>query len=157
MPVNRGKDFENKFKEDFQKIPNSHVERIYDNVSGYKSIRGRSDFITYLYPNQYFIECKAHYGNTFPWSEYRQYDDMLEVAGIPGIRSGVVLWMIDHSLVVYLPVKTVEAMKQDGRKSFHIKDTDDGKYRIFSIPSIQKRVFMDSDYSVLKTLLRDGD
>lgn len=156
MGISRGKQFEDKLKEDFSKIPGSHIERLYDVMTGYKSMRSRSDFVAYVYPNQFWIECKSHYGNTFPFSGYRQYDDMLEVAGIKGIRSGVVLWMIDHDCVIYLPVRTVEKMKADGKKSFNIKDLDSDKYRIIKIPSIKRRVYMDSDYSVL-TSLEEGD
>ncbi len=156
MSLSKGKQFENKLKSDFSKIPGSHIERIYDNVSGYKSIRGRSDFIGYIFPNMFFIECKSHLGNTFPFSELRQYNDLLEVSGIKGIRSGVVLWMIDHDVVVYIPVSTVKLMKADKKKSFNIKDLDNDKYRIINIPSKKKRVFMDSDYSVL-THLREGE
>ena len=156
MGISKGKEFEAKVKEDFSKIPDSHIERIYDNVSGYRSIRGRSDFVAYIYPNQFWIECKSHYGNTFPFSELGQYNDLLEVAGIKGIRSGVVLWMIDHDIVVYLPVKTIESMKKDGKKSFNVKDIDNGIYRIIMIPSKKKRVYLDSDYTILTTL-EEGD
>lgn len=104
----------------------------------------------------FFIECKSHLGNTFPFSELRQYNDLLKVSGIKGIRSGVVLWMIDHDVVVYIPVSTVKLMKADKKKSFNIKDLDNDKYRIINIPSKKKRVFMDSDYSVL-THLREGE
>lgn len=153
---NYGKEFENKVKTDIQKIPNSHIERIYDSVSGYKSISGRSDFVFYWYPNQYWLETKSHRGNTFPWSDLRQYNALLEVANIKGIRSGVILWMIDHDTVIYLPIITVKKMKEDGKKSFHIKDLNNSNYRIIQIPSKKKRIFMDSDYSVLKNL-QEGD
>lgn len=156
MALSRGKQFENKLKADFSKIPGSHIERIYDNVSGYKSIRGRSDFIGYIFPNMFFIECKSHKGNTFPFSELRQYDDLLEVSGIHGIRCGVVLWMIDHDLVVYLPISTVKQMKGNNKKSFNVKDLANDDYRIINIPSKKKRIFMDSDYRIL-TELEDGE
>ena len=152
MGKSRGKEFEQKLEEDFKKIPESHIERIYDVVTGWKSIRGRSDFVAYIYPNQFWIEAKSHYGNTFPFSELRQYEDLLEVAGIKGIRSGVVLWMIDHDVVVYLPVRTIQRMKEDGKKSFNIKDLQKDTYKILTVPSKKRRVFMDSDYSVLKDL-----
>ena len=38
-------------------------------------------------------------------------------------------------------------MMTDGKKSVGIRDLD--KYNIIKIPSIKKRVFMDSDYSIL--------
>ena len=156
MPKSYGKEWENKIKEDFLKIEGAHLERLYDVTNGYKSIRCRSDFIGYIYPNIFFLEAKSHYGNTFPWSEFRQYEDMLEVVGIKGVRSGVLLWMIDHQSVVYLPVRTISYMKNDGKKSFNIKDLEDPQYRMIKIPAVRKRVFMDCDYSVL-TSLNEGD
>ena len=46
-----GKAFESKFKEDFKKtFPNGSLDRIYDSVSGYKSISNIDDFIGYVYP-----------------------------------------------------------------------------------------------------------
>jgi len=42
-------------------------------------------------------------------------------------------------------------MKQDGKKSVGIKAIQEG-YNIKIIPSIKKRVFMDSDYSFLLQL-----
>ena len=153
---NYGKEFEAKVKSDIQKIPDSHIERIYDVTNGYKSIKGRSDYIFYWYPNQFWLECKCHRGNTFPWSDLRQYDALLEVANIKGIRSGVILWMIDHNIVVYLPIITIKKMKEDNKKSFNIKDLIDNKYRIIQIPSKKRRVFMDSDYTILKDL-KEGD
>ena len=156
MALSRGKQFEDKLKSDFSKVPGSHIERIYDNVSGYKSIRGRSDFIGYIFPNMFFLECKSHKGNTFPFAELRQYEDLLEVSGIHGIRCGVVLWMIDHDLVVYIPISTVKKMRNNDKKSFNVKDLENGEYKIIKIPSKKKRVFMDSDYRILTTL-EDGD
>lgn len=156
MPKNRGKEFESKVKEDFLKLPYSHIERVYDNTSGYKSIKGRADFIAYLYPNMYYLECKCHYGNTFPLSNLTQYEGLLEVTRVPGIRAGVVLWMMDHDKVIYIPVRTVQNMKENGEKSYNIVKHGFNKYRVFEIPSVKKRVFMDSDYNVLRNL-EDGD
>ena len=47
-------------------------------------------------------------------------------------------------------------MKQDGKKSFNVKDLENSIYRIIVIPSKKKRVFLDSDYTILKTL-EEGD
>ena len=38
-------------------------------------------------------------------------------------------------------------MMKDGKKSINVKDID--TYRIIDIPSVKKRVFLDSDYTVL--------
>ena len=58
MPTSYGKQWEQKVKEDFQRIENCSVDRIYDSVSGYKSISNISDFIVYMYPSIYYIEVK---------------------------------------------------------------------------------------------------
>ena len=56
MALNKGKAFEQKFAEDWRKcFPEGSLDRIYDSVSGYKTISNVSDFIGYNYPNIYFF------------------------------------------------------------------------------------------------------
>jgi hypothetical protein len=95
MSNNKGKAFEQKFHLDWKKsFPNGTIDRIYDSVSGYKTISNVSDFIGYNYPNIFYLECKSHLKNTWNFSYFTQYDKLKEKVGIPGVRSGVVLWMI---------------------------------------------------------------
>ena len=154
MANNRGKQFEAKFKEDFLKIPDSTIDRLYDSVSGYKSISNICDFIGYRYPNIFYLECKSHEGNTFPFTKLTQYEKLLPKVGIKGVRAGAVIWAIDHQKVFYVPISTITKMKADGKKSFHfVKDTDIfSPYKVYEIPSTLKRVFLDSDYTILTTL-----
>ena len=155
--INRGKAFEIKVKEDLLKIPDIDVERLPDQMTGFKGTsKNVSDFEVYLYPNLYFIECKTTHENTFPLSGLSQYDKLLEKKGKKGVRSGVVLWFIKHDKVVYVPIATFEKLKTDGKKSVNIKMLEAEDYRIIIIPSVKKRVFMDSDYSILKSL-QEGD
>ena len=104
----------------------------------------------------YLIETKSHKGNTFPFSAFSQYDKMIQYVGSPDIRVGVVIWMMDHDKVIYLPVKSVEHMKRDNKKSFNIKDLEGDTYKIIPLKSTKKRVFLDTDYSSLLDL-EDGD
>lgn len=154
MAVNRGKQFEQKFKEDFLKLPNSTIDRLYDIMSGYKAISQVSDFIAYKYPNIFYTECKSHKGASIPINNITQYESLLSKVGIKGVRAGVVLWLYEKDKVFYIPIKTIKQLKDDGEKSIGLRHLD--KYRIIEIPSVKKRVFMDSDYSVL-TKLEDGD
>lgn len=147
---NRGKQFEDKFKEDFKKLPQCSLDRLYDVMNGYKNIKQVSDFIGYLFPNIFYLECKAHKGASLPLSNITQYDSLKTKVGIKGVRSGIVLWLYEKDKVLYIPTSTVTQLKQDGEKSVGIRHLD--KYRIIEIPSIKKRVFMDSDYSILTTL-----
>lgn len=157
MANNAGKAFEQKFKQDFKKsFPEGTIDRIYDSTSGYKTISNISDFIGYNYPNIYYLECKSHLGNTWNFSYFTQYDKLKTKVGIKGVRAGVVLWMIDHDKVIYLPVSSVTKMMEDGKKSFNIKMLEDKLYNIIEIPSVKKRVFLDSDYSVLVNL-KEGE
>lgn len=156
MTTNRGKQFEAKMKEDFKKsFPSGTIDRIYDSMTGYLTISNICDFIGYNFPVIFYLECKSHNGNTFPFVNLTQYDKLIAKSGIKGVRAGVIIWFIDHDKVVYVPVKTVKQMKEDNLKSFNITKVDN-KYRYFEIPSVKKRVFLDSDYSILMTT-NEGD
>ena len=156
MGASKGKAFEDKFKADFSKLEGVSLDRLYDPVSGFNGIRNICDFLGYKYPNIFYLECKSSQDNTWNFSAYSQYEKQLTKVGIYGVRVGVVLWMIKHDVVVYLPTKTIQKMKLDNKKSFNIKELYNDKYRIIKIPSVKKRVFMDSDYSVLFDL-EEGD
>lgn len=63
-----------------------------------------------------------------------------------GVISGVVIWYYERDKVVFVSIDTVEQMIKEEKKSIHIqKDFN----RMIDIPSVKKRVFMDSDYSVI--------
>lgn len=156
MAQNRGKEFEARFKQQFlASFPNSFILRLPDQVSGYKYTSSNiCDFIGYAKGKLYLIECKTHLGASFPLSNLSQYNKLLPYVGIPGVRVGVVLWLIDKDKIFYVPISTVIQMKIKNKKSISYKDID--KWRIMEIPSIKKVVFMDSDYSVLD-MLEEGD
>ena len=99
MAVNRGKQFEEKFKQDFSSIPDSSVDRLYDVTTGYKNIKQVCDFIAYMYPNIFYIECKSHKGASLPLSNITQYDNLKRKVGRKGVRSGVVLWLYEKDKV----------------------------------------------------------
>lgn len=157
MAENRGKQFEQKFKYDWlNTVPNSTIDRLYDTTNGFKAISNISDFIGYSYPCIYYLECKSKVGNTFPLINLTQYDKLKLKVGIHGIRAGVIIWFIDHDKVVYVPISTITKLKEDDKKSINIKMLEEKLYNIVEIPSIKKRVFLDSDYSCLLNL-KDGE
>lgn len=157
MATNRGKQFEEKFKENWlATMPEASIDRIYDQISGRKTISNISDFIGYTYPNIYYLECKSTIENTFNFKKLTQYDKLVKKVGIKGVRTGVIIWFIKHDRVIYVPIKTITAMKEDGLKSVNIREIDKTDYRFFNIPSVKLRVFLDSDYSVLLDT-QDGD
>lgn len=156
MSDNKGKAFEAKFKRDFAStVSDSSIDRIYDVVSGYKSIKNICDFIGYKYPNIFYLELKSHRKASLPFENITQYDKLVEKVGIPGVRAGVILWLYEKDIVMYVPISTITKMKNDGKKSVGLKAIEEG-YNIKIIPSVKKRVFMDSDYSCLCDL-EDGE
>lgn len=152
MTQNYGKAFEARFKEDFIKtFPEGSIDRIYDSVSGYKSISNIADFICYVYPNIFYIECKSHKGASIPFDNITQYDKLKYKVGIPGVRVGVILWLYEKDVLYYIPVSTITRMKEEGKKSVGLKAVEEG-YNIYLVPGKKKRVFIESDYSFLKDL-----
>lgn len=101
----------------------------------------------YKYPVLLYLEAKSRYGNTFYLQDLTQYSKLIQHNNIKGVFPTVLIWFIDHDQVIAFPISSIKKMKEDGLKSINIKDYD--KYPHVKIPSIKKRIFMDSDYSVL--------
>ena len=156
MANNRGKAWERKFKEDWEKtFPNGTIDRLYDPMGGYIAVTNISDFIGYVFPNIFYLECKSIEGNTFPFANLKQFDKLFRRVGYKGVRTGVIIWFIDHDKVIYAPIKTIAQMKNEGKKSINARK-DLGNYRLFEVPGVKKRLFIDCDYTFM-TQLEDGD
>lgn len=153
MAKDYGKAFEAQFKKDWLQMPGASIDRLYDVISGYKSISQICDFIGYVYPNIFYLECKSVMnGNTFPLSNLTQYDKMIEKVGIPGVRCGVVIWFVQHQKVVYVPLSYIKELKENDKKSVNIKTLGKEGVNIFEVPSNCRRIFLSSDYSFMKNL-----
>jgi hypothetical protein len=152
MAVNRGKQWEAKLKEDFSKMSGAYIYRVPDQLGGLKGQTGICDFIAYKFPKIFFIEAKTILGNTFPLTNFTQFDKLMSIPNNQGVHRGVMLWFQDHQRVLYVPLLTIAKMKQDGKKSVNIRTIDSDGYEYLNIPSVQKRVFLDSDYSVMMEL-----
>lgn len=152
MAVNRGKQWETKLKEDFSKMSGAYIYRVPDQLGGLKGQTGICDFIAYKFPKIFFIEAKTILGNTFPLTNFTQFDKLMSIPNNQGVHRGVMLWFQDHQRVLYVPLLTIAKMKQDGKKSVNIRTIDQDGYDYLNIPSVQKRVFLDSDYSVMMEL-----
>ena len=154
MSINYGKKFEERFKKDWVASTGGIIIRLFDNTSGYLSISNISDFICYKYPNIFFIECKSHKGASIPIEKITQYNKLITMSNILGVRSGVVLWLYEKDKVLYVPATTLQKLLLDGEKSVGVRHLE--TENIIEIPSKKLRVFMESDYSVLLSL-QEGD
>ena len=135
------KNFEAKFKQDFSKLDGAIVDRLYDTTNGFKGNTNPCDFIAYKYPNIFYIEIKTTKGNTLPLDRITQYDKL---------RAGVIVWFYEKDYILYVPIKSIEKMKKDEKKSINLKKlVDNNEYKHYNIMGVKKRVYFDSDYSIL--------
>lgn len=158
MALNRGKQFEKLFMEQWkQSFPNSFIYRLKDDTSGYAlTAANPCDFICFYKERLYLIETKTIQGNTFPFSNLSQYDKLLSYSSIDGLVAGVIVWYTERDKVFFVPIQTIKKMKEDGLKSVNVKTALDSYY-VLDIPSVKKRVFMNSDYTILTSVLDNKD
>lgn len=164
MATNRGKDFECVIRDAFSRVDNTSVVRLPDPTNGYLGIRNISDFIVYNYPYQYFIECKSVHGNTLnihtnnPRNKYgnisnNQWDGMLEVSKIHGVVAGVICWWVDFDVTKFIPILSLQDMRDEGLKSIRYDDTE---HYMIPITGVKKRIFFDYDMNTFfKTIKKE--
>ncbi len=160
MANNLGKNFETKFREQWAKtVPNSFCFRLNDQMSGYiGASKNPCDMICYQKPLLFLFELKSHKGNTFPFTAFRQYEELIQYKDIEGLKAGVILWLIELDKVLYIPIETFIKIKENDLKSFNYKVMkDDPEYVFFEIPSKKLRTFMNTDYSKLVEWFREHD
>lgn len=163
MAKNKGKVFEQKFKENFEEMSSeAKAIRIYDTQGKRKGVCNICDFVCYNFPVIFLIECKSHKGNSFPimsrdiktgiMKPFRQYNKLLEFKDIKGMVVGVVLWLYEKDLVAFISIEELEKMIKDDKRSISSQDIINKTYNIVDIPSFRLRsnsVCLNSDYSVL--------
>jgi hypothetical protein len=146
--INRGKDFEDEIKKSFEKVENCSVDRLHDQMSGYAGSSNICDFIIFRKPYQYYIECKACYGNTWNFHNLtkNQREGMLAKSPIDGVIAGVILWFIDHDKTVFIPIEAIDYHIARGDKSVNVK-TMHREYGMncIDISGKKRRIFFDYD------------
>jgi len=114
---------------------------------GYAKIDNPCDFIVYKYPNILYLECKTVHGNTLNFkSDIRdnQWYKLLEYSTTYGVIAGIICWYIDWDITVFLPIEYLQAMKEEGYKSFNIRK-DINKIPRVILDGKKKRVFFEYD------------
>lgn len=150
--ANKGKAWEEKFRQDWKKsFPGTFVFRLKDQMTGYKETSGNPcDFLCFPGENKLFmVECKEHKGASIPFTAIPQYERLLEYKDCPGVYPGVMLWLSEKDIVMWIGIKEMEKMVKDGKKSIGIKMLEDTLYNIMIIPSEKKRIYLESDYTSL--------
>ena len=145
MAINRGKQFEGVVRESFERVPDCSVDRLHDQMTGFKGSQNICDFVVYKCPYQFYIECKAVHGNTLPFSNITstQWDGLLKKSKITGVVAGVLCWWVDHDATRFIPIKILDVRKQAGDKSIRY-DVEDRNIK--NIKGKKKRVFYEYDF-----------
>ena len=143
MAINRGKQFEGIIREAFEKVPNTSVDRLYDQTNGFKGSQNICDFIIYRKPYEYYIECKSVHGNTLPFRNITdtQWDGLLEKSKIHGVFAGIICWWIDKDVTLFIPIQILQTYKKHGYKS--VRFDVSAESGIIEIKGKKKRVFFD--------------
>ena len=150
MATNLGKAFENQFRQDTKDLPNCFVFRLPDQQSGYVGTSANPcDFLMFKPPHFFLLELKSITGNTFPFSNLRQYGKLRSLKSFNFFHKGVIIWFRDHDKIIYVTIDEITKMMGDGKKSVNINTIDDDGYNYITIPTIKKRIFLSGDYSVL--------
>ena len=164
MSVNRGKQFENVIRKSFECVEGVSIDRINDNTAGFKGIAGICDFIVYLKPYQYYIECKTVHGNTlsifgndekhkYGRITNKQWEGLLEKSKIEGVRAGLIVWWVDKDITLFIDIRRLKFLRDAGCKSIRY-DNCEWSNLIISIHGKKKRVFFDYD---MERFFRDID
>jgi len=151
MATNRGKQFEAHFKADWQKsFPHTWIYRLPDQVSRFKGTsKNPCDFLAYNNSILWMLECKETKEGTLNFSKIGQFDLLKANLGYDGVKPYLIIWFESFDKIFAVPFQEVVRMKDDELKSVSLKNLEKKLYKNIEIPSVKKRVFLESDYSVL--------
>ncbi len=149
MTYSLGKKFEAKVKGDWEtSLPDNTIIRLPDQQSRYYGqSRNICDYLGFAFSKLFMIECKETKENTFNFAKLTQYEDLLEYDNKLGTYPGVLLWFSKHDVVIWVNVRTIKQMKNDGKKSINIKDVLEDKYKFYIISTEKLRTFMKCDFN----------
>ena len=145
MAINRGKQFEDSLRKQFEELDNTFVLRLYDVTMGYMNVSNPCDFIVFRYGILNLFELKAIHGNTLNFKSHireNQWQQLLKYLEINGVNAGIICWFIDLDKTVFIPIEVLQCLKDKGYKSFNIKD-EDMKRCYYEIAGYKKRVFFE--------------
>ena len=102
------------------------------------------------------VECKAHAGASLPFSAISQFDKLISFDNLEDVYPGVLLWLYEKDIVLWVKASDLRKMRDEGKKSVGIKALSDPAYSIIELPAVKKRTFMEVDYSALLDKLKEA-
>lgn len=151
MSINRGKQFEQHIRKQFEKLDNTFVLRLYDVTMGYSKIDNPCDLIVFKDGTLNLFECKAIHGNTLNFKSHireNQWNKLLEYSKIEGVNAGILCWFIDKGETLFLPIQDLEQLRLNKYKSFNFEYWVEGMIdycckNIYILTGHAKKIFFD--------------
>lgn len=142
--ISRGKDFEQVVKDAFEKVPGAVVYRIPDQQNYKVGSKNPCDFLLYRKPLMYAIECKATNKPLLPFSNITefQWTHLLRMSKETGVVAGILCWWVNEDITKFIPIQTLEVLKENGAKSIRYNADD---FDIYELKGKKKRVFFEYD------------
>jgi len=147
MAINRGKQFEDNLRKQFEQLPNTLCLRLYDITMGYKHINNPCDLIVYRQGTLNMFELKAIHGNCLNFKSHirdNQWQSLLNYSYIGGVNAGIICWFIDNDVTVFLDIQYLQYLKEKGYKSVNI-NKDIKEISMCIIKGRKKRLFYNYD------------
>lgn len=157
MSINKGKIFEDRFRENWKKsFPKTFIYRLADQVTGFKNTsQNPCDYLCFPGDKLFMIECKSHDGASIPFAAIPQYERLLEYKNYKNVCPGFVIWFKEKDIIIWVDIAVAEKIFNDGNKSIQLKMLTDEKYDLKKIPAVKKRVYLDADYTFLVNLYKE--
>lgn len=149
--VDYGKEWEKKFADQWQAtFPKSIIERLYDQVSGYKTVsQNPSDYYSFVNKKLVYLECKETNEGTLNFSKFPQLDRLLDRMKFDDVLGFVVIWFRKYKKVVVVNAQDADKIRKDGHASIALSMLTKKSYNIIEIPSTTTNVYPKCDFSVM--------
>lgn len=125
---------------------------------GYKEINNPCDLIVFRKGTLNLFECKAIHGSTLNFKSNireNQWEGLLKESYVPGVNAGVICWFIDFDKTIFIPIQSLQILKEENFKSFNCRVVNSNLYKDLGVESFEisgdkKRVFF--EYNLEKFL-----
>ena len=97
MAINKGKQFEDRFRLDWKRcFPGTLIFRIPDQISGFKQTsQNPCDYFAFKSGKLFMVECKSHEGASISFSAIPQYVRLLQYKDLENVYPGSLIWFRD--------------------------------------------------------------
>ena len=147
MGINRGKQFEEHLKSQFEAVPDTLVLRLYDVTTGFKNQNNPCDFIVFKDGTLNLFELKAIHGASLNFKHdirENQWEKLYKYSKFPTVNAGVICWFIDYDITLFLDMAWLCYLKEKDYKAFNV-NRDIEVIPISIIDGTKKRVFFEYD------------